>query len=97
MRFGLILIASVSLLMLAIICPVRYEQFTIIKDQIKSNRPFAGMINDRYVGDELCVEYWLAYDECPDTAIYLQHTSLFGVIHCTHDVTDENCPKLILE
>ena len=44
------------------------KQTIIIKKNITSNRPFAGCLNDIPVGTDICCDYWLSYDEQPDTA-----------------------------
>lgn len=43
---------------------------TIVKDEITSNRPFAGRINDQLVGSRVCCEYWLEKDKQPEVAEY---------------------------
>ena len=43
---------------------------TIDKDDINSNRPFAGVINNDVVGTKLCCMYWLDRDAQPDVVTY---------------------------
>lgn len=49
--------------------PVK-SNVTIVKSQVTENRPFAGVINGKVVGTNLCVEYWLNPHEQPDTVTY---------------------------
>lgn len=50
--------------------PFFSKTVVISKADVHDNRPFAGRLNDEYVGTTLCVNYWLSLDEQPDQAIY---------------------------
>ncbi len=61
----------------AFIFPV-VNSVTIVKSEITSNRPFAGVINDNTVGTTLCCDYWLRPDSMPETATYTILTTPFA-------------------
>ena len=46
-----------------------YNEVTIVKSEIKSNRAFAGYINDQFVTTEVCCEYWLELDQQPEIRV----------------------------
>ena len=55
---------------IALVTPLMEKEVTIDKSQIYSNKPFAGLINDEYVGTDLCVNYWLSVDQQPEIGTY---------------------------
>ena len=55
------------------------DDVTIIKDDIKSNHPFAGKIDGKIVGTDICIKYWLSKNDMPDSAIYkVSYPLVFG-------------------
>lgn len=64
-KFALLAIGIVMLLSF----PVT-ENVTISKQDITSNRVFAGRINNDVVGTELCCKYWLEKDSMPELETY---------------------------
>jgi hypothetical protein len=87
MKTLIIVVGCMIALAVAAFIPAKAETIVIIKSQITENRPFAGVINDHYVGDEVCIEYWLAPEKCPDTAYYLAQKSLLGTTISLKDIT----------
>lgn len=49
--------------------PVK-ERVVIIKKEITSNNVFAGKINGKVVGTQLCCTYWLEPNSVKDTMVY---------------------------
>lgn len=50
--------------------PVK-EKVVIIKKEITSNQPFAGKINGKVVGTNVCCTYWLEPNSVKDTMVYI--------------------------
>lgn len=64
----LLLAASICAIVFGpLVFPVSYNT-TVIKSEIKSNQPFAGKIDGKVVGTDLCIKYWLEPREMSDTA-----------------------------
>lgn len=82
---GKLVLAAIALLF---IVPFSYD-VTIVKEEITSNRAFAGVLGidsvDYTVGSHLCCEYWLRKDEQPSRAVFtITTTPIAYVMGYTH-------------
>lgn len=82
---GKLLFAAIALLF---VVPFSYN-VTIVKEDITSNRAFAGVLGingeDYTIGSHLCCEYWLRKDEQPNRAVFtITTTPAAWVVGMTH-------------
>ena len=82
---GKLCLVAIALLF---IVPFSYD-VTIVKEDITSNRAFAGVLGinnvDYTVGSHLCVEYWYHRDAQPSTAVFtITTTPVAWVMGYTH-------------
>lgn len=87
MKKFLIIAGIVAAFATSLFIPAKQEQITIIKSQIHENRPFAGIINDRYVGGDICCQYWIDPYSRPDTAYYMADLSWIGSTIAIREIT----------